>query len=87
MDKNTYEKAIFVIATYCLYLILINLIIAYMSDSYKTVMENLHQRDNREINTQILEMEKLMFWSRTSINDKYLYILDYSIDKASLDNQ
>jgi hypothetical protein len=51
MDKNTYEKAIFVIATYCLYLILINLIIAYMSDSYKTVMENLHERDNKEINT------------------------------------
>jgi hypothetical protein len=51
MDKNTYEKAIFVIATYCLFLILINLIIAYMSDSYKTVMENLHQRDNKEINT------------------------------------
>ena len=70
MDKNTYEKAIFVIATYCLYLILINLIIAYMSDSYKTVMENLHERDNKEINTQVLEIEKLMFWRRTEKNDR-----------------
>lgn len=50
MDKNVYEKSFFMSASFFLYMVLINLIIAYMSDSYKTVMDNLHSRDNREIN-------------------------------------
>ena len=57
MDKNTYEKAIFVIATYCLYLILINLIIAYMSDSYKTVMEKSNSRLNENRKNKLLAIQ------------------------------
>jgi hypothetical protein len=61
---DVYEKFFFVLSSLILFVLLYNLLIAYMSDSYNKVMETAKIKDNRQINDMIIELESIMFWNR-----------------------
>ena len=61
---DVYEKFFFVLCSLILFVLLYNLLIAYMSDSYNKVMETAKIKDNRQINDMIIELESIMFWNR-----------------------
>ena len=61
---DVYEKFFFVLGSLILFVLLYNLLIAYMSDSYNKVMETAKIKDNRKINDMIIELESIMFWNR-----------------------
>ena len=61
---DAYEKFFFVLSSLILFVLLYNLLIAYMSDSYNKVMETAKIKDNRQINDMIIELESIMFWNR-----------------------
>ena len=54
---DVYEKFFFVLCSLILFVLLYNLLIAYMSDSYNKVMETAKIKDNRQINDMIIELE------------------------------
>ena len=59
-------------STFMLTLILLNLVIAQMSDIYENVMTTIHETDNKELNTMIIQYENKLFWKRwTKAQDKY----------------
>ena len=61
---DVYENFFFVLGSLILFVLLYNLLIAYMSDSYNKVMETAKIKDNRQINDMIIELESIMFWNR-----------------------
>jgi hypothetical protein len=61
---DVYEKFFFVLGSLILFVLLYNLLIAYMSDSYSKVMETAKIKDNRQINDMIIELESIMLWNR-----------------------
>lgn len=63
-DLDGFEKAIFVIETFMLSIILLNLIIALMSDTYENVMTNIVQLDGKQLNTIIFQCENFLFFNR-----------------------
>jgi hypothetical protein len=40
----------------------LNLIIAFISDSYAKVMEKIEEKKNKTLNAMTLRLEKVMFW-------------------------
>ena len=62
---KTQEGAyLFLVSTGVLTLILMNLIIAIMSDTYEKVMTSIVDSDNRQLNKMILQYEKILLWKR-----------------------
>jgi hypothetical protein len=53
-SMGPFEKAIFVIESFLMTIILLNLIIALMSDTYEEVMTNIVQLDGRQLNAIII---------------------------------
>ena len=60
--NNTWENILYVIATFFLSLVMMNLIVALMSDTYNNVMTNIQVEDSRQLNSMILMYENMMFW-------------------------
>jgi len=63
-DYNAAEWALFILATCAMPLIMLNLLIAIMSDTYERVTNNMEEADGKELNSLILEQERQMFWNR-----------------------
>lgn len=63
-DKTIILPILFLIATAILPMILLNLVIAIMSDTYENVVTNGGDSDNKQLNTMMLQFENLMFWKR-----------------------
>lgn len=59
-------------------IILLNLIIALMSDTYEKVMTNIIQLDGRQLNTIIIQCENFLFFNRHRGSLQHLYRLEYS---------
>mmetsp|Transcript_13961 Transcript_13961/g.10065 ORF Transcript_13961/g.10065 Transcript_13961/m.10065 type:complete len:88 (+) Transcript_13961:1633-1896(+) len=66
-------------------LVMLNMLIAIMSDTYGRVMLEIIPSDYYELNNIILEQEELKFCSRTRNHLKYLHFAYYSEldDKAA----
>ena len=62
--NNTWENILYVIATFFLSLVMMNLIVALMSDTYNNVMTNIQVEDSRQLNSMILMYENMMFWRK-----------------------
>jgi hypothetical protein len=62
--NNTWENILYVIATFFLSLVMMNLIVALMSDTYNNVMTNIQVEDSRQLNSMILMYENMMFWQK-----------------------
>jgi hypothetical protein len=64
-------------STFISTVILLNLIIAFISDSYGQVMEKIEEKKNKTINAMTLRLEKVMFWKKASGKKSLLIWGDY----------
>ena len=65
-DTNSYGVAawiLFTISSIFIPLIMLNLLIAIMGDTYERVIDGMIEADGKELNSLILEQEQLLFWS------------------------
>ena len=74
---DTTKWVLFVIATIFLPLMLLNLLIAIVSDTFDRVYSNRVSSDYKELASLILEQEYLMFWNRSKAAREYLHIIKY----------
>ena len=67
-------------------IVLLNLIIAIMSDTYEKVMTTIVESDNMQVNTLILYFETMLFWRKNHGEHipKYLFWFTY-IRNSKLD--
>lgn len=56
-------------------IIVINLLVSILSDTYEQVQEAQAIADGLELNDMIIEIETLMFWNRKKNNRKYIHIV------------
>ena len=64
-DKQTVEWRLFVLlSTFISNVVLLNLIIAFMSDAYANVIVTLFLKKNKKLNFIIIRNEILMIWRR-----------------------
>ena len=54
------------ISTFISTVVLLNLIIAFMSDSYSNVMVTIEEKKNKTLNAMTLRLEKVLFWKKKS---------------------
>ena len=66
----------FILATLINPIIMLNLLIALMSDTYEKVQSTNIIADRKELLTMILEIENLAFWNRKRNDRSYLQICD-----------
>ena len=45
-------------------LVMLNLLIAIMSDTYERVSNSMIEADGKELNSLIIEQEKMLYWRR-----------------------
>ena len=53
---------LFIISSTLMSLIMLNMLIAIMSDTYARVMSEIIPSDFNELNSMILEQEQMLFW-------------------------
>lgn len=75
--KNTQGAILFSVSTCILTLILMNLVIAIMSDTYEKVMTGINESDNKQLNSMILQYENLLFLQRNEEESKHLFWVTY----------
>ena len=63
-DYNLAEWVLFIIASIFIPLVMFNMIIAIMSDTFERVTTGMVEADGNELNTLILEQESIMFWAK-----------------------
>ena len=63
-EYNTALWILFAIASIGMPLIMLNMLIAIMSDTYERVTTGMVEADGKELNALILEQEQIMFWNR-----------------------
>ena len=90
-NMGPFEKAIFVIESFLMTIILLNLIIALMSDTYEEVMTNIVQLDGRQLNSIIIQCENFLFFNRGRGTSQFLFKCEYSQEvsgkwKSALDH-
>ena len=76
-NYNTAGWIIFIIASILMTLIMLNMLIAIMSDTYARVMSEIVPSDYYELNSLILEQEEILFWKRNSGRAKFLHFAHY----------
>ena len=54
-------------------LVMLNMIIAIMSDTYERVTTGMDVADGKELNSLILEQESLMFWAKDDKQSTHLH--------------
>mmetsp|Transcript_741 Transcript_741/g.416 ORF Transcript_741/g.416 Transcript_741/m.416 type:complete len:117 (+) Transcript_741:19-369(+) len=60
-----FDWIVFVLATLFMPLIMLNLLIAIMSDTYEKVASDMIEADARELNELILEHESFLIWNKS----------------------
>lgn len=75
---------LFFMATTILPMILLNLVIAIMSDTYEKVVTNKDDSDNHQLNTMILQFENMLFWKRKYGTPQHLFWFNYSCARTDI---
>jgi WD40 repeat protein len=88
-DKyNTYEWVVFVLGSMLNTMVMLNLIIAIMGDTYDRVQAGMEVADAKELTLLIIEIESIMFWQRINREAKYLhYCYPREIAQADYNNK
>ena len=80
-DTESYDPGmwiLFVIASIFMPLVMLNLLIAIMSDTYERVSNTMTEADGNELNELILEQEKMLFWNRGKYETSFLHWAVYA---------
>ena len=75
------DTALFIFGSVFLTLIMLNLVIALMSDAYEEVMTSIVEQDAFDTNLMIIDVEQLFFWKRSSGKLSFFYFIDYASDR------
>lgn len=76
-------KLFVLISTFISNVVLLNLIIAFMSDAYGNVMTTIFEKKQKKLNFIIIRHEKLMLWKRNIGKTIFIIWVDYNgnVDK------
>ena len=74
---------LFVFATAILTLILLNLVIAIMTDTFEKVMTSIDATDNRALCQMISQYENILFLNRKRGSPQYVYWVSYTAISSS----
>ena len=78
VDGNTdIEWIFFFFATFLIPLVLMNLLISIMGDTFGRVLEGKVPADYKEKVGLVLEFENLLFWRRHKVSMNYLHVIRY----------
>mmetsp|Transcript_39910 Transcript_39910/g.38464 ORF Transcript_39910/g.38464 Transcript_39910/m.38464 type:complete len:93 (-) Transcript_39910:243-521(-) len=72
-NYEAFDWVVFVLATLVMPLVLLNLLIAIMSDTYERVSSGMVEADARELNALILEHETLLCWNKNAYQNSHLH--------------
>ena len=72
-DYNLAAWTFFIISSCMMTLIMLNMLIAIMGDTYGRVMGTIIPSDFQELNNMILEMEELLKWNKEKGEPQYLH--------------
>jgi hypothetical protein len=72
-DYSTWQWIIFMLASIVNCVIMLNLLISILGDSYERVQLNLVESDYSQMLEVILELEKMMIWNRNKGIQTYLH--------------
>ena len=64
---------LFVCASTLMALVMLNMLVAVMSDTYARVMNDIIPKDFSELNNIILEQEEIMIWNRNKGKSQFLH--------------
>lgn len=81
-DKYGERWILWIMATTLLQLIMLNLLIAIMSDTFAKVMSEIEISDGMELNNLIIEAEKLTFKNRNKVAKHVLHWVEYKTEDA-----
>lgn len=77
-EYNAGMWILFIIASIFMPLIMLNLLIAIMSDTYERVSNTMIEADGNELNSLILDQEKMLFWNRDKHQTSFLHWAVYA---------
>lgn len=79
---NDLETVLFVGGSLMNTIIMLNLLISIMSDTFDRIQQGTVEADRETLTGLILELEQLMFWNRAKSDQKYLFVCRF--DDADL---
>ena len=83
-DYTTAGWILFIIGSVFMTLVMLNMLIAIMSDTYARVMGEIIPSDYQELTNMILEQEEIMTWKRNSGRPVFLHWVQY-LEKSEED--
>ncbi|CDW81032.1 (myosin heavy-chain) kinase [Stylonychia lemnae] len=87
-DTDNYTNAnwfLFIIGSVLIPLIMLNMLVAIMSDTYARVMSDILPSDFHELNQMILEQEEIQFWNRKKGKSGFLHYVTPLLKKEGND--
>lgn len=81
--ETWYQWSVFAISTITIPLVMFNLLITIMGDTYDRVQANLEVADSKELASLILDVESVLFWRRNVGSAKFIHECDESRDYES----
>ena len=84
-DLGTAQWVLFFVATFLLQIMMFNLLIAILSDTFAKVMEEIDESDQIEKNNLIIDADTILFRNRDNGqgNLQYLYYVEYKQSDSS----
>jgi hypothetical protein len=84
LETNTaFDYGLLIIATILVPLLMLNLLIAIISEAYAELAENKIRQDNAQLCSIILELEAFMFWNRKETTMEHLVVAENVIPTMS----
>ena len=77
INKNFYDEMIGIFTTLMTNVILLNLIVAILGDSYEEIVTTIAEKSLREKNFIIMRTEVFGFWKRENKERYCLFWMDY----------
>lgn len=82
-DKGNIGWALYFLVTCMIPLVMLNLLIAVISETHSRVMEDQEKSDNLELNQIILELETILKFFKPNAKKRYLIFAEYADDFGS----
>lgn len=85
--NGSFQTAVFILSCIVNPLIMMNLLIAIMGDTYDRVRDGLEVADHKEMAECIFEIECLLFWRRDKADWKYIHQVTTEENSENLENE
>ena len=82
-DLSFTEWCLFIFSTILIQIMLLNLLIAILSETFSTVMGQIDESDMMELNNLIIDATALQPWNRSNKTITYLHWVEYKYNLSS----